>query len=207
MGRSRWVVSVAVVLCLLGPLGCAGGRAWFAGADCGVVPVSTLELPATLDLRARMRLTIGSREIGFDAIAQRRGEALHVVGLVLPGTRIFALRQEGEIISFEGEEGRSMRALGAWAMDALHRGVWIGSEEDEAANAESSWVRHGEVITESIVEGCRRRIFKGSAGRRDAPDISIDYRPNSDGTGGVAYTIRNPQCGYEADVILLADVG
>lgn len=151
-----------------------------------------------------MRLTVGSREVGFDAIAQRRGEALHVVGLVLPGTRLFALRQEGEAISFGGEEGRMMRALGAWAMDALHRGVWIEPDEDEVENAGSSWLRHGEEITESIVEGGRRRIFKRSAGRRDAPVISIDYRPNSDGTGGVAYTIQNPHCGYEAVVILLA---
>ncbi len=77
-------------LCL--GLSCASPPAWLGGPSCTVVPVSSLDLPASIRLRARVRIGRGDRELGFETIVRKGPEELIVVALAPEGTKLFAVR-------------------------------------------------------------------------------------------------------------------
>lgn len=194
---------VAIVAGGLG--GCASGRVWWRGDACAVVPVDVSALPAEMNLRARMRVVAASREVGFDVVVQRSvdAEELRVVGLALPGTRLFALRQVGRDFILPPETDRVMRSLAAWTMDALHRGLFVAPPSTVSTAGPIRWRYAGEMVEQEHTEDSWTRTFRPSAGKRNAPVISIEYRPDPDGSRAEEYTIQNPECGYEAIVVLL----
>jgi hypothetical protein len=147
-------------------------------------------------------MTAGDLDVGFDVIARRQQEELFVVGLALPGTRLFAVRQWASTLAVEGEVRLPMRAVAAWTMDALHRGLFIESSRVAGDGAPIRWVREGEEIEERSDRDRRSRSFRRVLGARDAAAISIDYRVDSNSSMGSGYEIRNPICGYEALVVV-----
>ncbi len=63
--------------------------------------VSLERLPEGLFWHQKIRASFDGREVAFEAILQKSGEELLVLGLTPMGTKAFALRQTGLVCSFE----------------------------------------------------------------------------------------------------------
>ena len=132
MTRSRRILAaVSVWLLAFSELGCADVLLRLGVTGCDPLMVSTEALPEEIDLHARFRMQIAGREAAFDAVVQRRGGSLSLVGLVPVGPRLFAVRQRGMVLDFVETPPGSGRAIAVRALDALHRAVW-GADADSA---------------------------------------------------------------------------
>jgi len=195
----------ALILLSLGSLGCLDVMLAIQSERCRVLPLSLDALDGEVALHARVRMQVGGRDVGFDAVAERREGPLRLVGLAPAGTRLFSLTQTAETIVFgEGTEG-AMRSLATMTLDALRRGVWI-----DAPPGERHFFHEGEAVRELEEGGRLRREFRFSTGaanaerdERNAADVSIEYLPKPDHEGAASFEVRNSSCGYEAVVVLL----
>ena len=203
MKRGSWVGMVSMLVPLaLGIAGCLEVMLAIQSERCRVASLALDALDPEVSLRARIRMQVGGRDVGFDAIAERRGGPLQLVGLAPTGTRLFALTQEAKAIVFaEAMEG-AMKSLATMTLDALRRGLWI-----EAPPGQRGFSHGGETVWEGEEGGIRRRNFQFSStfgdNRPNAADVSIEYRPNPVRDGVTGFEIQNSSCGYEAVVILL----
>ncbi|GEM_PF-7080297 len=166
------LLGLVALLVLSGP-GCVDLLLRVGVTGCDPMRTSTVVLPSEIDVHARVRMQLAGREAAYDAIVQRRGEALQLVGLAPAGPRLFALRQRGREIDFVATPRGPRRALALRTLDALHRGLWATGD----AGARESG--------------------------REAAGVSIDYRGKKRSGGPTGYEIRNPDCGYEASIVLL----
>jgi hypothetical protein len=196
-----WKPSSIALLCFM--LSCASVPPWLGGPDCPVVPVSTMELHATARLRARARITVGNREIGFEVVAFGDSEELVVVGVAPQGIRLFAIRQRERNFDTDASPSREMKQLARWVMDALHRGLWIEPAADSRHDNGVSWVREGEQVIEVRRNGGWRREFRRAGDANHVAPIVIDYRDPAHPGGQPRFEIRNAWCGYEAVFIPL----
>ena len=183
-------------------LSCASVPPRLGGPGCPVVPVSSLDLPASTRLRARVRIGVGDHELGLEAIARKGPEELVVVALVPYGTRLFAIRQRGRNIEIDTASSREMEYLALWVMDALHRGLWIEPPAGSPREDGRGWSWEGEQVVEAQRDGRWRREFRraGDASSNVAP-VAIDYLDAPHARSG--FEIRNAWCGYEAVLIPL----
>jgi hypothetical protein len=122
-GAKRWLTS-ALALC---SLACAGPGASKHADRCEVAPIPSNEIPEGLDLRARMRIAAGSREIGLEVVGRESGGDLVVVGFTPYGVRLFTVRQEEREVSVEAAASRGVGPLPFFVMDALHRLYFAGA--------------------------------------------------------------------------------
>ena len=106
---------------------CAGPGASKHADRCEVAPIPSNEIPEGRDLRARMRVFAGNREIGLEVIARETGGDLVVVGFTPYGVRLFTVRQEGREVSVEAAAARDVGPLPFFVMDALHRLYFAGA--------------------------------------------------------------------------------
>jgi len=201
--RSRRRARLCWIAVLCFGLSCASAPAWLGGRSCTVVPVSSLDLPASTRLRARVRMGRGNLELGFEAIARNGREELIVVALAPDGTKLFAVRQRGRDIEIEDASSREMKHVALWLMDALHRGFWIESVADSLREDGRSFIWEGERVLEVGRDGHWRRQFRRAGGDSDVAPVVIDYRESPRRAGGAGFEIRNAWCDYEAVVIPL----
>ncbi len=122
-GAKRWLTS-ALALC---SVACAGPGASNHADRCEVAPIPSNEIPEGLDLRARMRVSAGRREIGLEVVARETGGDLVVVGFTAYGMRLFTVRQQGREVSVEAAAWRDVGPLPFFVMDALHRLYFAGA--------------------------------------------------------------------------------
>lgn len=198
IGRSA--LSIALLLAAAS-LGCANYGPGLRGTPCPVawVPSESIH-PAAAQLRAGMVLRVGDEEIHLEVIAENRPKELVVVALARFGVRLFAIRQRGVEVLVEGASTDDLDRIAIWTLDALHRVYWIEAPRD---SSDIQWSRAGEEIRETSADGRRRREF--SLSRIDDPTrrVAIDYARSaaaSDARYGDV-SIRNPWCGYEADIV------
>jgi hypothetical protein len=92
-----------------------------------VAPIPSNEIPEGRDLRVRMRVSAGRREIGLEVIALETGGDLVVAGFTPYGMRLFTVRQAGRAISVETAAARDVGPLPFFVMDALHRIYFAGA--------------------------------------------------------------------------------
>jgi hypothetical protein len=92
-----------------------------------VAPIPSNEISEGRDLRARMRVSAGRREIGLEVVARETGGDLVVVGFTPYGVRLFTVRQEGREVSVEAAASRDVGPLPFFVMDALHRLYFAGA--------------------------------------------------------------------------------
>jgi hypothetical protein len=197
-----WRASMACMI-VLGAPGCTKAMFWLGGGRCDALRVSSDRLAEEIDLHARVRMQIAGSEVGFDVIAQRRGAALHLVGLAVPGPRLFALRQQGETVDFVDTPRGAPRALAMRTLDALHRGLWVAPTEAASGGEERRWTAHGERVAERETLAGRSRTYLPMESGRAAPPISIEYRPDTGSGRPLGFEIHNPGCRYDASVVLI----
>jgi hypothetical protein len=181
--------------------GCALLKSGRRPEGCPVAPVAVARLADRLPLRARMRLTGPGLDIGLETIASLEGEALVVVGLAPYGIRLFAIRQRGGEAEILDDRSASAAAAPVWAMDALHRSLWIQAPDTVGRGRDVSWERAGETVRDRVAEdGRRNREFTRPRGHGR---VSIEYPVLGSGSEPEAIAIRNPWCGYEGRIVVL----
>ena len=110
---------------------------------------------------------------------------------------MFAVRQRGRSIAVEDATTREHAHLARFAMDALHRSVWIYPPSATGSEPVLSWAWEDEQGTEAGASGQRLREFS----RLDASTrVRVQYHARS-------VEIRNPWCGYQATLVLVDDDG
>ena len=198
------VRSVAIAMALAW-VGCTGLLARLDPVRCGVVPVSSIDLPDDLRLRVRARFAVGDRAIGMELIARATSGELVVIGAAPHGARLFAVQQRGTEYTVDAMGSRELRAVAYWVMDALHRGYWIRAPGRPTDGRASRWKRAGEIVEESWRGASRHREFGDSRSKIDPARsdvdparVTIDYFED-----GTRVEIRNPWCGYEAVLVNL----
>jgi hypothetical protein len=177
---------------------CAGSGSWDQLSHCPVVPVSTVDDLGDVDLRARMHFSMGGRKADFEIVARTTPEELVVVGIASHGVRLFAVHQRGREFEVEGASSRKSTRLAYFALDALHRAVWIPAPPEPDSVAVIDWDWEDESVTDSIGGGERRRRFA----HPDASDSVVILYASPSAGGGERIEIENPWCGYEARFIV-----
>jgi Protein of unknown function (DUF3261) len=114
---------------------------------CVLRPLATLGP----DFTARQHVEASShgRSGSFDAVLQKKGDTLVLVGLVA-GVRAFVLKEEGERISFEQSLGPRMPFPPEYAVIDIHRVYW--KHLPRGADAPPTGVLEGELDGESVRE-------------------------------------------------------
>jgi hypothetical protein len=115
--------------------------------ECVLHPLATLG--PDFMVRQHVEASGHGRGGGFDAVLQKRGDALVVVGLVA-GIRAFVLKQEGEKITFEQSLGPKMPFPPSYAIIDVHRVYWKRLPRDPSAPA--SGTVEGELDGEHVRE-------------------------------------------------------
>jgi hypothetical protein len=173
--------------------------------------------------RQRITATYGDRTAQFDAVLQKRGGELTLLGLTPFGSRAFVLRQVGTDVFFQSFVPQSMpfppryilidvqRVFFAWAQgsaggavpDAGYDAGGSGAPPDGELQRE----REGEIETERWVAGrLQRRTFRRADGDPRG-EIVVDYDGDgmgSDGTPPAHIRFANGWYGYRLEIATLS---
>ena len=114
---------------------------------CVLRPLATLG--PDFMVRQRVEASGHGRSGSFDAVLQKKGDTLVLVGLVA-GIRAFTLKQVGEAISFEQSLGPKMPFPPEYAVIDVHRVYW--KRLPRAADAPASGVVEGTLDGERLRE-------------------------------------------------------
>jgi hypothetical protein len=109
-------------------------------------------LGANFAVKQHLRVRFRGREDGFDAVLQKQGDELLVVGLGPVGVRAFVLKQAGDAISFEQRFGPKFPFPPRNVLVDIHRAYFMQlSSPPPSANAVSSirGDQDGEQISET----------------------------------------------------------
>lgn len=173
--------------------------------------IATTLLPAgalsgELVLRQRVTVRWGEHEEGFDAVLQKRGEELLLVGLGPMSTVAFSLRLEGDRdVVFENHSGRELPFRPEYILADVQRIFYPWLREASACRlCERRGIRVGLEIHERIgVEHLEQRRFT-IPGRPERGELDIRYE---DWAGDPAIprraTLRSGWLGYELVVEVL----
>jgi hypothetical protein len=141
---------------------------------CTLRPLATLTPDFTV--RQHIEATGHGRSGGFDAVLQKKGDKLVLVGLVA-GVRAFVLEQDGDRVSFDQSMGPPLPFPPAYAIIDIHRAYW--KRLPRAADAATTGTVKGELDGEAVEEVwsngnlIERRFF-----RPELPGaVRIEYGP------------------------------
>jgi hypothetical protein len=114
---------------------------------CTLHPLSTLGPDFTV--RQHVQASGHGRGGGFDAVLQKKGDTLVLVGLIA-GVRAFALKQVGDRVSFEQSLGPAMPFPPEYAVIDVHRVYW--KRLPRGADAPPTGTVEGELDGEAVRE-------------------------------------------------------
>ena len=202
MNLARWpgtIVLCAAAACALGP---AKEADWPA--------VGILLAPATypgdfLD-RQRIVATYKGRTAAFDAVVQKKGDELTLVGLTPFGSRAFAIRQVGGVASFESFVPQTLPFPARYILVDVERVFFPWTDAPPPPDGERRFSRDSEAVAERWEGGkLRRRTFARADGRPPGA-IVIDYDGGMapGGTPPPHVSFNNGQYGYHLDITTLS---
>jgi hypothetical protein len=114
---------------------------------CALRPLATLGPDFTA--RQHVEASGHGRSGGFEAVIQKKGDTLVLIGLVA-GVRAFVLKEEGDHISFNQSFGPALPFPPEYAIIDVHRVYW--KRLPRAAEAPASGVVEGELDGEVVRE-------------------------------------------------------
>ncbi len=143
----------------------------------------------------------GGHDVEFDAVMQKQGDTLTLLGMTPFGTRAFLLQQRGTEVSFTSYLPRELPFPPRYMLLDIHRTFFIGLGAPPAADGERRGTRDGEEIVERWQAGrLMERRFRRLDGR-PAGDIVVRY---GDGMQGHApprvIEFRNGWFGYTLSI-------
>jgi hypothetical protein len=192
------------VLLLLGVSGCAA-RVPSAPPRpyAGEIPAPGSYPGDFLD-RQKIVARYGDRRSGFDAVLQKQGDEVLLVGLTPFGSRAFVLKQSGREISFEAFIAPALPFPPRYILMDVHRVFFSGLAPPGGALPDGLHedTRDGEILTERWQDGrlTERRFRRADA---DPPgEIRVDYGQGmgADGTPPAHIAFYNGWFGYSLDI-------
>jgi hypothetical protein len=147
--------------------------------------------------------TYGDRTMRFDAVMQKKGDELTLLGLTPFGSRAFVIHQVGLDVTFQSFVPQTLPFPPKYILFDVQR-VFFAFEGEDAASpeGENERVREGEIVRERWHAGrLLRRAFRRVDGRPPG-EIVVDYEGGmtSDGEppGHVAFV--NGWYGYRLEI-------
>ena len=147
--------------------------------------------------------TPGVRETAsFEAVLQKQGNVLTMVGLTPMGTRAFVARQQGTTVSAEGHERSALPFPPAFVFLDVNRSLFVGIGTTALSDGWHTQQSHGAQIKDLWKQGLlvQRELF-------DAPldtKIRIYYDPGYKGGNAPAkITLHNLRLGYRLTITTL----
>jgi Protein of unknown function (DUF3261) len=136
--------------------------------------VSTREIRGAFMFRQRVEAHTPLREVSFDAVLQKQGDTLTLLGLTPFGTRAFVLQQRDLDVSFTSHMPGELPFPPRYMLLDIHRTLFIGLGPPPAVDGERTGTRDGEEIRELWRGG---RLLERHFRRPDnAPPGTIDVR-------------------------------
>jgi hypothetical protein len=154
--------------------------------------------------RQRIVATYEGHSFAFDAVLQKRGNELTLLGLTPFGSRAFVVTQKGAAVSFQTYVGTSLPFPPQYMLIDVHRVFFphVGPGDAAASPGEHTFSSDGEVITETWRDGrVSERTFSRADGR-PAGRIVIHYDETMDEEGGHPHhvVLNNGWYGYRLDI-------
>jgi hypothetical protein len=155
---------------------------------------------ASADFLRRQRITaqFQGHTISFEAILQKQGETLTLLGMTPFGTKAFALTQKGSDVTFTPFLTRELPFPPRYILNDIHRTFFIGLPEAPLADGTHFGVRAGEEIREEWEHGrLRTRRFRRIEGE-PAGEITVRYSGEPTASGVAEHVqFTNGWFGYE----------
>jgi hypothetical protein len=169
--------------------------------------VAPSSLPGSFLDRQHIVATYGDRSVTFDAVLQKRGGELTLLGLTPFGSRAFVLRQVGADVSFQSFVPQSLPFPPRYILIDVQRVFFAWAEppaaDGGAPGGDRTVERDGEIESEHWEGGrLRRRVFRRADGRPPG-EIAIDYLGEGMGLDGVPparVTFVNGWYGYRLEI-------
>lgn len=204
--RMRAVASVSVSLVALALLAaCAPRPHGPPSAPPPGVLVSTRDIPGDFFFRQRVSARYPGREMSFDAVLQKQGDTLTLVGLTPFGTRAFVLQQRGTDVQFTAEMPDVLPFPPRYVLLDVHRTFFMTLAPTPAPDGERTGAREGEELRERWSDGhLTQRSFRRLDG---APPGLVEVRYGDDGMEGLrpprTIELRNGWFGYALTITTL----
>jgi hypothetical protein len=132
-------------------------------------------IPGDFMARQTVEARYGSTNVRFDAVLQKRGSTLTLLGFTPFGTRAFLLRQVGTDVSFTQYVGRDLPFPPKYILFDIDRSLFIGIPGSPQPDGEHTDTVDGEQIRETWAGGkLLERHFRRLDGK-PAGDIDIKY--------------------------------
>jgi len=195
-----------------------------------VVPLAPAAHPMDFLDRQRIVATYKGHTASFDAVVQKKGNELTLVGLTPFGSRAFVLRQVGVEASFESFVPQTLPFPPNYILVDVERVFFRWTDAAPPTDANRQFLHDGEIVTERWQAGrLLRRTFsrdgtspalpeRGRNDERTSPalpergrnglppgQIVIEYDGGmaSDGTPARHVSFDNGQFGYHLDITTL----
>ncbi len=154
--------------------------------------------------RQRIVASYEGHSFGFDAVLQKRGDELTLLGLTPFGSRAFVVTQKGADVSFQNYVGTTLPFPPRYMLIDVHRVFFAHGAPDgaQAPASDRTGSSDDEVITEQWREGrLAQRTFSRSDGRPPGK-ITVDYEWGSseDADHPRRVTLTNGWYGYRLDI-------
>jgi|HubBroStandDraft_1064217.scaffolds.fasta_scaffold01628_14 uncharacterized protein DUF3261 len=154
--------------------------------------------------RQRIVATYQGHSFGFDAVLQKRGHELTLLGLTPFGSRAFVVAQKGGDVSFQAYVGTSLPFPPRYMLIDVHRVFFPHAAPGEAAPSEGerTFFCDDEVVTERWHDGrVSERTFSRTDGR-PVGKIVVDYEGTTGEEAGHPrhVTLTNGWYGYRLDI-------
>lgn len=137
------------------------------------------ELTPDMVVEQHVTATKDGKSGGFDAVVQKRGDELLLIGLGPMGVRAFVLRQEGSAVSYEQRLGPTLPFAPKNALVDVHRAFFKRLAEPQAETAPDG-ERHGTIDDEEVTETWKAGALVGRSFRtigQPASTVRVVYGP------------------------------
>ena len=139
----------------------------------------TLRDPATLPgsylLRQKVKATLGEHTLSYEAVLQKQGGTLTLIGLAPHGGKAYVLEQTGQDVRFKSYVPRKLPFSPRFMLLDVQRTYYLGLEGAPLSDGDHEATRDGEVVTERW-EGGRlmARTFRRVSGEPPGT-IAVTY--------------------------------
>jgi uncharacterized protein DUF3261 len=158
--------------------------------------------------RQRIVATYRGRSMSFDAVLQKRGDELTLLGLTPFGSRAFVVTQKGREMSFQSFVDEPLPFSPLYMLIDVHRVFFRASAPSDAAVADGArtFTSEGEIVTETWHMGrLLNRTFSRS-GDRASGKIVVEYDGGmaEDAAPPAHLTFTNGWYGYRLDITTIS---
>ena len=140
----------------IGRLGSGFLLAWVAGCAGPPPPPEVLLVPTQIDggFLVRQKITghFDGHSQSFEAVLQKRGPTLTVIGLTPYGTKAFVLIQEGKQLNFESfmPEGRSLPLDPNYLLQDIHHAFFLTPDSETSEVCSQTVADDGRVLVRTF---------------------------------------------------------